>query len=157
LYCLCALNIIFSNKLEFFETTCSTTCARKNFSQGILKGKESLYCWPPVWLVWNQLYDYWQFLFLFAKQTNPNQSNRKSTVQWYFPLKYSLLQLRFIPSQPLFCQKVLSTHPFNFQNRSVQRATNIEPKNSAQGISLMANSVGLKSRKYPTDEIIFRT
>jgi len=22
----------------------------------------------------------------FAKQTNPNQSNRRSTVQWYFPL-----------------------------------------------------------------------
>ncbi len=28
----------------------------------------------------------WQILFLFAKQTNPNQSNRRSTVQWYFPL-----------------------------------------------------------------------
>jgi hypothetical protein len=52
--------------------------------QGILKGEVSLYCWPPVWLVWNQLYDYWQFLFLFAKQTNPNQSNRRSMVQWYF-------------------------------------------------------------------------
>jgi hypothetical protein len=25
-------------------------------------------------------------LFLFAKQTNPNQSNRRSTVQLYFPL-----------------------------------------------------------------------
>jgi hypothetical protein len=25
------------------------------------------------------------FLFLFAKQTNPNQSNRRSTVQRYFP------------------------------------------------------------------------
>jgi hypothetical protein len=44
----------------------------------ILKGEVSLYCWPPVWLVWNQLYDNnWQFLFLFAKQTNPNQSNRR--------------------------------------------------------------------------------
>jgi hypothetical protein len=30
--------------------------------------------------------DNWQFLFLFAKQTNPNQSNRRSMVQWYFPL-----------------------------------------------------------------------
>ncbi len=50
------------------------------------KGEVSLYHWPPVWLVWNQLYDYWQFLFLFAKQTNPNQSNRRSTVQWYFHL-----------------------------------------------------------------------
>ncbi len=54
--------------------------------QGILKGEVSLYCWPPVWLVWNQLYDYWQFLFLFEKQANPNQSNRRSMVQWYFPL-----------------------------------------------------------------------
>ena len=59
--------------------------------QGILKGEVSLYRWPPVWLVWNRLYDYWQFLFLFAKQTNPNQSNRRSTVQWYLALKYSLL------------------------------------------------------------------
>jgi hypothetical protein len=54
--------------------------------QGILKGEASLYHWPPVWLVWNQLYCYWQFLFLFAKQTNPNLSNRRSTVQWYFPV-----------------------------------------------------------------------
>ncbi len=47
--------------------------------------KVSLYHWPPVWLVRNQLYDNRQFLFLFAKQTNPNQSNRRSRVQWYFP------------------------------------------------------------------------
>ncbi len=58
--------------------------------QGILKGKVSLYHWPPVWLVWNQLYDNLQFLFLFEKQTNPNQSNRRSMVQRYFPLYYSL-------------------------------------------------------------------
>jgi hypothetical protein len=54
--------------------------------QGLLKEEVSLYCWPPVWLVWNQLHDNWQFSFLFAKQTNPNQSNRRSMVQWYFPL-----------------------------------------------------------------------
>ncbi len=53
--------------------------------QGILKGEVSLYLWPPVWLVWNQLYDYWQFLLLFAKQAISSQSNRRSTVQWYFP------------------------------------------------------------------------
>jgi len=47
-----------------------------NLWQGILKGEVSLYHWPPVWLVWNQLYDNRQFLFLFTKQTNPNQSNR---------------------------------------------------------------------------------
>jgi hypothetical protein len=56
-----------------------------SFLRGILKGEVSLYHWPPVWLVWSQLYDTWQFLFLFAKQTNPNQSNRRSMVQWYFP------------------------------------------------------------------------
>ncbi len=48
---------------------------------GNTKGEVSLYRWPPVWLVQNQLYNNWQFLFLFAKQTNPNQFNRKSTVQ----------------------------------------------------------------------------
>jgi len=53
--------------------------------QGILKGEVSLYHWP-VWLVWNKLYENWQFLFLFAKQTNPNQLNRRSMVPWYFPL-----------------------------------------------------------------------
>ncbi len=55
-------------------------------NQWILKGEVSLYCLPPVWPVWNQLYDNSQFLFLFAKQTNPNLSNRRSMVQWYFPL-----------------------------------------------------------------------
>ncbi len=59
---------------------------RHEVCQGILKGVVLLYHWPPVWLVWNQLYDNWQFLFLFAKPTNPNQSNRRSMVQWYFPL-----------------------------------------------------------------------
>jgi hypothetical protein len=54
--------------------------------QGTLKEEVSLYCWPPVWLVWNQLYDNWQFSMLFAKQTNLNRSNWRSTVQWYFPL-----------------------------------------------------------------------
>ncbi len=52
-------------------------------NQGILKGTVSLYRWPPVWLVWNQLHDNWHFLFLFAKQTYLSQSNRRSTVQWY--------------------------------------------------------------------------
>jgi len=32
--------------------------------------------------VWQLIF----FLFLFAKQTNPNQSNRRSIVQWYFTL-----------------------------------------------------------------------
>ncbi len=74
--------------------------------QGILKGKVSLYCWPPVWLVWNQLYDLWQFLFLFAKQANPNLSNRRPMVQWYFPLKYSMHNLCLVVTMSyvtIFC------------------------------------------------------
>ncbi len=86
---------------DFYEISFPINQMQDNFernvgkidsSQGILKGEVSLYRWPPVWLVWNQLYDNWQFLFLFATQTNQNQSNRGSTVQWYFPLWYSLLQ-----------------------------------------------------------------
>ncbi len=38
------------------------------------------------------VYDNWQFLFSFAKQTNQNQSNRRLMVQWYFPLQYSMVQ-----------------------------------------------------------------
>ncbi len=33
--------------------------------------------WPNVSLVWNELYDDWQFLFLCAKQTNTNQSKKE--------------------------------------------------------------------------------
>jgi hypothetical protein len=38
------------------------------------------------------VYDNWQFLLSFAKQTNPNRSNRRSIVQWYFSLQYSMVQ-----------------------------------------------------------------
>jgi hypothetical protein len=47
--------------------------------QGILKGEVSLCRWPPVWLIWNQQYDLWQFMLVLWKQTNPNQSNSRST------------------------------------------------------------------------------
>ncbi len=40
-----------------------------NWKQGTLKGEVSLYCWPPVWLVWNQLYYNWQFLFFICKNS----------------------------------------------------------------------------------------
>ena len=36
-------------------------------NQGILKGEVSLYSWPPVWLVWNQLYDNWHFFVFICK------------------------------------------------------------------------------------------
>ncbi len=67
------------------------TESRKHSSKGTLKGEVPLYCWPPFWLAWNQLYDNWQFSFIFAKQTNPNRPNRRVTVQRYFHLKCSLL------------------------------------------------------------------
>jgi hypothetical protein len=76
--------------------------------KGILKGEVSQHRWPPVWLVWNQLFDNGQFLFLCAVQTNPNQSNRRSKVQWYFPLLCSCMGItalhnikRFVLSAPL--------------------------------------------------------
>jgi hypothetical protein len=52
--------------------------------QGILKGKyhctvDLQYDWFGISCMTNDI-----LLFLFAKQTNPNQSNRRSMVQWYF-------------------------------------------------------------------------
>jgi hypothetical protein len=77
--------------LQFFSTNFSFVFVVQMLKAGNAKGEVSLYRWPPVWLVWNQLYDDWQFLFLFAKQANPN---RRSTVQWYFPLFYFLLKAK---------------------------------------------------------------
>jgi hypothetical protein len=65
--------------------------SKLSITQGKLKGKVSLYHWPPVWLVWNRLYANWQFLFLFVKQTNPNQSNRRSMVQYTSPFSIPCL------------------------------------------------------------------
>ncbi len=69
------------------------TLKKELFLCAILKGEVSLYHWPPACLFRNQLYDSWQFLPLFVKQSNPNQSNRGSTVQWCGPLQYSLAQI----------------------------------------------------------------
>ncbi len=48
-----------------------------NINQGILKGEVSLYCWPPVWLVWNQLYDSTVILphLVFSALTEANSYN----------------------------------------------------------------------------------
>ncbi len=58
--------LIWSNKLE----------------QGILKGEVSLYHWPPVLLVWISIFCKWKQKLSVVI---PNQSNRRSTVQWYSP------------------------------------------------------------------------
>ncbi len=50
------------------------------FEQGILKGEVSLYHWPPVWLVWNQVNDNWQFLFYLQ---NRLIQTSQTGGQWY--------------------------------------------------------------------------
>ncbi len=42
---------------------CRVTQGGQGKNQVILNGKVSLYCWPLVWLVWNQLHDNWHFCF----------------------------------------------------------------------------------------------
>ncbi len=70
-------------KAVFILESCWTTSGM--FEQGILKGEVSLYHWPPVWLVWNSLFCKWKQKLSVIIHLNPNQSNRRSTVQWYFP------------------------------------------------------------------------
>jgi hypothetical protein len=48
---------------------------------GNTKGEVSLYHWPPVWLVWNQLYDYWQVLFIYLQ--NRLIQTSQTGGQWY--------------------------------------------------------------------------
>ncbi len=72
----------YYNKLECLSVSATYTLVRDDASQycayldvsdqGILKGEVPLYHWPPVWLVWNQLYDNWQFLFLFQNRLIQN-------------------------------------------------------------------------------------
>jgi hypothetical protein len=44
-------------------------------------------------MLWYQLYDNWQFLFLFVKQTNPNQSNRNQQYNDASPLVFPALAI----------------------------------------------------------------
>jgi hypothetical protein len=60
------------NTIEHFSRNRHCTTLRRKLDaidQGILKGEVSLYYWPPVWLVWNQLYDNWH---LFSYMTTDN-------------------------------------------------------------------------------------
>ena len=54
---------------------------------------ESLYSWPHVYLVWIQLalLTYVELAIALLVWSNPNQSNRRSAIQWYFLPKCSLL------------------------------------------------------------------
>ncbi len=77
--------------------------------QGILKGEVSMYSWPPVWLVWNQLYDYCNFCFYLQNrllQTNQTGGQRYSdtspfSIPWLEYTRHlfgiiSLKDLRFV-------------------------------------------------------------
>jgi len=63
------------------------TVVARALNQGILKGEGS-FTVPLTSCLTGLEFAVWQlkFLFLFVKQANPNQSNRRSMVQWYFPL-----------------------------------------------------------------------
>ena len=68
-------------------------CIQNRFRQGILKGEVSLYHWPPVWLVWNQLYDNWQFYLqnrlIQTNQTGGQQYSDTSLACVYWNGKHS--------------------------------------------------------------------
>ncbi len=90
----------------------------------------------PVWLVWNQLYDNWQFSFLFAKLINLNRSNRRSTVVILPPLVF--------PELPIwvgFCHytqmldeaKLQALHLFGSKILWRRKARTDEPRNTKGG------------------------
>jgi hypothetical protein len=55
----------------------------------------------------------WQLtIFLFAKQFDTNQSNRRSTVWWYFPFQYSLVHLIYLI---ILCKSIFLQAP-SFSN-----------------------------------------
>ena len=62
--------------------------------------------WPPVWLVRTWPNSKSVYSFNSTKQQNPNQSNRRSAVKWYFPLRSKwvfsgLYFFSFFPKQQL--------------------------------------------------------
>ncbi len=81
------------NKLNFIEIYESWTIesgkvampfgqksiVRQTREYWILKGEVSLYHWPPVWLVCNQLYDNWQCFYLQNRLIQTSQTGG----QWY--------------------------------------------------------------------------
>jgi hypothetical protein len=85
------------NVFTVFNRVCHHVYSKGHFicdlSQGILKGEISLYHWPPVWLVWNKLYDYWHFCFFYLQnrliQTSQIGGQQYSDTS---PLSISLLE-----------------------------------------------------------------
>ncbi len=71
--------------------------------QWMLKVEVSLYRWPPVWLVLQIKTK------IVSCQLIPNQSNRRSMVQWYFPLQYSLKSVYFFSQMSMKRLKIRPT------------------------------------------------
>ncbi len=80
--CLCMFHSLSRSEDEMFR---SYLHQLRNLLQGILKGEVSLYLWPPVWLVWISLFCKLKQKLSVVVWLIPNQSKRRSTVQWYFP------------------------------------------------------------------------
>ncbi len=73
--------------------------------QGILKGVVSLYCWPPVLLVWNQLYDNWHFLFYL--QNRLIQTSQTGGQQYSDTFRFSIPCMDYPPTIRVLTKKGL--------------------------------------------------
>jgi len=71
--------------LEYFDYQRWLSWSREH-----LWGEASLYGWPPVWPVGNVCPCSTKIQCTQHKRTFPNQSNRRSAVQWYFPFRVTL-------------------------------------------------------------------
>ncbi len=103
---LCVLSVLVLVSMQVNTSLLHSILSHKEqkwmgtFQQGILKGEVSLYRWPPVWLFWISLKQKLSAVI----QLIPNQSNRRSTVQWYFSFQYSLITV----SPVKICKEVVS-------------------------------------------------
>ena len=120
----CVLQPALNNFVKMFFSVIFPQ--RHWLNQGILKGEVSLYRWPPVWLVWNQLYETDNFCFYLqnsliqTSQTGGQQYSDTSpfSVPWPKPWRvFSMKNCLIFPKhfakcrdhfkKPFHCLKVL--------------------------------------------------
>jgi len=56
---------------------------------GNIKEEVTLYCWPPVWLVWNLLYDN-RRLFFFGLSRFWTEAQNKESLKWLYSVCWLL-------------------------------------------------------------------
>ncbi len=85
------------------------------FGQGILKGDVSMYCWPPVWLVWSQLYDntdnfcfYLQNRLIQTSQTGGQWYSDTSPFKWCLHRRENITCLLLSPAMAIWKDKRVS-------------------------------------------------